>query len=280
MINQSDLKYFIELCKTLHVSRAAERLGISQPALSHCLKRLEAETGVVLFTRNKKGVLLTHAGQRVFEKAEDLIQKWDEVMASAKSENEMIAGTIRLGCHTAVAQYTLPKVLPQFLKDNPAVTVQLEHGLSRHVNEALISDRLDAGLVVNPSSHPDLVIKELTKDRVTLWKSQNLKNSDVLIIDPSLIQTQDLLKKLNKKGRFFKRTIESSSLEVISQMVVAGAGYGLLPERVIQAFGDGRISSPADSPSFQDRICLVFKSEFRKLKRGQALIESMATAKL
>ena len=149
MINQTDLKYFIELSKTLHVSRAAERLGISQPTLSHCLKRLEKETGVMLFIRTKKGVTLTQAGQRVFEKADDLIQKWDEIIDSAKSENEIVAGTIKLGCHTAVAQYTLPVVLPQFLKDNPNLTIQLQHGLSRQINEALISYRLDAGLVVN-----------------------------------------------------------------------------------------------------------------------------------
>jgi DNA-binding transcriptional LysR family regulator len=276
MINQTDLKYFLELSKTLHMSRAAERLGISQPTLSHCLKKIENETGIVLFTRTKKGVTLTQAGQRVFEKAEDLIQKWNEVLSSAKSENEEVAGMIRLGCHTAVAQYTLPKILPQFLKDNPAVNLQLQHGLSRHINEAVISDRLDIGVVVNPSPHPDLIIKEMTKDRVTIWKSVNLKNSDVLIYDPSLLQSQDLLKKLQKKGISFKRLIESSSLEVISQMVVAGAGCGILPERVIQAFNADHISALKDAPSFQDRICLVFKPEFRKLKRGQVLIESFS----
>lgn len=276
MISQIDIKYFIELAKTLHVSRAAERLGISQPTLSHCLKRLERETGVILFVRTKKGVTLTQAGQRVFEKADDLIQKWDELITIAKSENEVVAGVIKLGCHTAVAQYTLPVVLPDFLKANPAVTLQLQHGLSRHINEALISDRLDVGLVVNPSSHPDLVIKELIKDQVTLWKSENLKNPDVLIYDPSLIQSQALLKKLDKKGITFKRMIESSSLEVISQMVIAGVGYGILPSRVFHPSGADLVSSPKEAPAFQDRICLVFKPEFRKLKRGALLIDTMA----
>jgi DNA-binding transcriptional LysR family regulator len=87
------------------------------------------------------------------------------------------------------------------------------------------------------------------------------------------LQAQDLLKKLSKKGINFKRKIESSSLEVISQMVIAGTGYGILPERVIQAFGTDSASMMKEAPLFQDRICLVFKPEFRKLKRGQVFLE-------
>lgn len=273
MINQNDLKYFIELAKSQHVSRAAERLGVSQPALSHCMKRMEQETGLSLFLRSKKGVKLTAAGQRLFESSEVLLQNWQDVILAAKNEMQEVSGVIRLGCHTAVAQYTLPKFLPGFLKSNPQVTFQLEHGLSRHINEAIISGSLDVGLVVNPVSHPDLVIKEILKDRVTFWQSRNNQNKDLLIYDPSLLQSQNLLKKLGLKKIHFKRKMESSSLEVIAQMVVAGVGCGVLPERVIQAFASEQVMILPDAPSFQDRICLVFKPEFRRMKKGQAFID-------
>jgi DNA-binding transcriptional LysR family regulator len=272
MINQNDLKYFIELAQSQHVSRAAERLGVSQPALSHCMKRIEQETGLSLFLRSKKGVTLTAAGLRLFESSQTLLQNWQDVILAAKNEMQEISGVIRLGCHTAVAQYTLPKFLPRFLKSNPQVTFQLEHGLSRHINEAIISGSVDVGLVVNPISHPDLVIKEILKDRVTFWQSRNNQNKDLLIYDPSLLQSQSLLKKLGLKKIHFKRKMESSSLEVIAQMVVAGAGVGLLPERVIQAFASDQVLMMSEAPSFQDRICLVFKPEFRKMKKGQAFI--------
>ena len=77
MINQTDLKYFVEVAKSLHLTRAAERLGVTQPALSHCLKRLEAETKTVLFIRSKKGVSLTRSGQRLADQAIELIEKWN-----------------------------------------------------------------------------------------------------------------------------------------------------------------------------------------------------------
>lgn len=278
MINQTDLKYFLELCKTLHVSRAAERLGITQPALSHCLKRIEEETRLSLFIRTKKGLFLTDAGKRLSERAEELIQKWDDVLLAAQNEVEKVAGLIRFGCHSAVAQYTLPLFLGDFLQKYPDLNLLLSHGLSRHMSEDVVSQKLDAAFVVNPVPHLDLIIKEISRDRVTIWKSKNCVNRDVLIVEPSLLQTQDLQRKMQKKNIHFARVIESSSLEVIAQLVINGVGCGILPERVVKAFGGHQINSLKDAPEFHDRICLVYKSEFRRSKRGQALIESVSAA--
>ncbi len=276
MINQIDLKYFLELSKTLHVSRSAERLGITQPALSHCLKRIEVETKTQLFIRTKKGIYLTDAGKRLAESANELIQKWDEVLLSAQNEVQKVAGIIRFGCHTAVAQYTLPLFLGSLLQKNPELNIQLSHGLSRHMAEDVISQKLDAAFVVNPVPHLDLIIKEILKDRVTLWKTKSCLNPDVLIVDPSLLQTHDLLRKLQKKNFKFKRIIESSGLEVIAQLVLSGVGCGILPERVIKALSDHKdqkVQSVKDAPEFHDRVCLIYKSEFKKSMRGRTLIE-------
>ncbi len=272
MINQVDLQYFVELARVQHVSRAATRLGISQPTLSYSLKRIENEMGCELFVRTKKGVTLTSAGHKLLEQADALIHQWNEVLQSVKREVDDVSGLIKLGCHTAVAQYTLPAFLPDFLKTYPMINVTLHHDLSRHINESIMNDKLDIGIVVNPSPQPDLIIKEILKDRVLVWKSKQNQNPDVLIHDPKLIQTQDILKKLSKKGIHFKRLVESSSLEVIAKLVVAGAGCGILPERVIQAFNQDQVMPLKDSPQFFDRICLVYKPEFRRLKRAQVLI--------
>ena len=276
MINQTDLKYFLELSRTLHVSRAAERLGVTQPALSHCLKRIEHETKLSLFIRTKKGLFLTDAGRRLSDRAEELIQKWDDVLLAAQNEVQKVAGLIRFGCHPAVAQYTLPLFLADFLKQYPELTLQLSHGLSRHMAEDVISQKLDAAFVVNPVPHLDLIIKEISRDRVTIWKSKNCVNRDVLIVEPSLLQTQELQRKLQKKNIQFSRIIESSSLEVIAQLTINGVGCGILPERVVKAFGEHGIQALKDAPEFHDRMCLVYKTEFRKSRRGQALIETVS----
>lgn len=79
MINADDLRYFIELAKTLHVTRASERLGVSQPALSHCINRLETEKGRELFIRSKKGVTLNASGLKLYQASANLLKEWENL---------------------------------------------------------------------------------------------------------------------------------------------------------------------------------------------------------
>lgn len=275
MISQTDLKYFLELAKTLHLTRSAERLAITQPALSHSLKRLENEIGCELFVRSKKGLKLTSAGENLRNSADDLVSRWESIKASAINEVQTEQGLIKLGCHAAVAQYILKEFLPEFLKQYPGIQLQLVHGLSRHMTEQVISSVLDAAFAVNPVPHPDLIIKDICHDEVGLWRSRSCKNTDVLFVDTNLVQTQNIMGKLQKKGHRFARVIESSSLEVISNMVASGAGYGIVPSRVLKQFETSKLELVKDSPVFHDKICLVYKNEFRKLKRGEAFIRSV-----
>ena len=275
MISQTDLKYFIELAKTLHLTRASERLAVTQPTLSHSLKRLETEIGCELFIRSKKGLTLTSAGEKLKNSAGDLLWRWEEIKNSALGDVETEQGLIRLGCHTAVAQYVLKDVIPGFLKAFPQISIQLTHGLSRHMTEQVISTTLDVAFAVNPVEHPDLIIKEICFDEVCLWKSKNCLNDNVLFVDSNLVQSQNILGKLQKKGHKFSRVIESSSLEVISSLVASGAGAGIVPSRVIKQFVTEKLEKVKDSPVFNDRICLVYKNEFRKLKRGEVFIKAV-----
>ncbi len=263
----------MELAKTQHVSRAAERLGVTQPALSYSLNRIEQDLGTPLFLRSKKGIQLTPAGERFYEQAKVLQQQWEQIINAVSDEVNAPQGVIRLGCHTAVAQYTLPNFFPRFLKNYSKIKFYLSHGLSRHMTEDVISSRLDVAIAVNPVSHPDLVIKELCKDEVTVWKAKNCVNPNLLIHDPSLFQTQDILKKLNARGLQFDNFLESPSLEVIAQLMVSGTGCAILPARVVSTFTHKGIEQVKNAPVFNDRICLVYKPEFKKTRRGQVFVE-------
>jgi DNA-binding transcriptional LysR family regulator len=276
MIHPEALKYFLELAKTLHMSRAADRLGVTQPTLSHSLKRLEDQVGQPLFLRSKKGLQLTTAGERLREKAQDLLHSWEAVLTSVQDEVSEVKGRLRLGCHTAVAEYTLPLFLPEFLKEYPEVKLTLQHGLSRHMTEMVVSSQLDVAIAVNPQEHPDLVIKELTRDKVTVWIPKGCANMDLLLVEPHLLQSQDILSKLGKKGLHFARTLESASLEVLAQLMNAGTGCAILPERVVRAFSDVKVQAMKDAPVFEDRICVVYKPEFRKIKRGEVFLRALA----
>ncbi len=273
MISSTEIKYFIELAKTKHVTRASERLGVSQPTLSHCLKRIEEEVGAQLFIRSKKGVELTAAGKRFYDGALELQEQWSHVVQSVQDELDLPKGLIKLGCHTAVASYTLPAFLPKLTNLYPNIRLQLQHGLSRHMTEDVISSRLDVALAVNPTPNDDLIIKEVCRDMMTLWCPKANRKSKTLLLDPNLLQSQEILKKLGKWGSVFNNHIESSSLEVIAQLLGAGVGYAILPKRLVDSISAGDIEMVKNAPIVHDRVCLIFKSEFRKTKRGRTFID-------
>lgn len=274
----SELNYFIEVANTLNLSRAAERLGVSQPALSLAIQRLESSFGVPLLVRTKSGVNLTTGGRKLVTQARSLLHEWERIRSEALKDETEISGRYTVGCHPSVALYSLPSVLPELLRSNPLLEFKLVHDLSRKITEEVISFKVDFGIVVNPVEHPDLVIKQLLKDEVSFWVSPARDvNHDVLICDPELLQTQSLLKQLTKKAGAFKRTMTSSNLEVITELVAAGAGVGILPSRVASRVKSrGLKPFMADAPKFYDRICLVYRADAQRSKSSRkiaALIE-------
>ena len=268
--SSSDLTYFIEVAQTMNLSRAAERLGLSQPSLSLSIQRLEHEVGAKLFIRSKKGVSLTSAGKVLLASSRELMQKWEAIREKALASESQVKGLFRIGCHPSVALYSLPGFLPQALVQFKELEVQLLHDLSRKIVERIISLEIDIGIVVNPVKHPDLVIHKLCEDEVTYYTSSvtsninnNLSSTEkVLICDPDLIQTQSLMK--FKKGEFkdFNRYLTTSNLEVVTSLTGSGCGIGIIPGRV--AALSNQLKKIPNAPIFRDEICLIYRIENRQ----------------
>jgi LysR family transcriptional regulator, cell division regulator len=282
MPSAAELNYFLEVAHTLNLSRAAERLGISQPALTIAIRRLEDSLGQPVLLRGKTGVRLTRAGEKLTIQARALLQEWEKITADASKDASEIRGRFTLGCHPSVALYTLPFVMPRLLTEYPDLEIQLTHDLSRKITEDVISFKIDFGIVVNPTPHPDLVIIPLINDEVTLWVNEEGGGkqalSGVLIYDPALVQIQQILRKLDQKKLGIKRTITSGNLEVITALVGCGVGIGILPGRVA-----GRIKTPklvelpGSWPIFKDKICLVYRADAQKSKAGQIISKQIVS---
>lgn len=264
MISPNDLSYFMEIANTQNISRASERIGISQPSLTLAIKRIEQTLGTDILIRSKKGVSLTKAGQKLLKHSKSLVQYWEKIKTEALSSVNEVVGNISIGCHPSVGLYTLEKFLPSLLGEYPELEVSLHHDLSRNIAEQVISMKIDVGLVINPVKHPDLIIKKLLEDTVTLWSSG--KNEDVLICDPELLQTQDIMKRLKKRGFKFSRVITTSSLENVTSLCSAGVGVGIVPTRIVKRLGQGKISKLQNAPSFIDHLCVVYRVENKNVQ--------------
>lgn len=276
-INPSDLRYFLEVTKTLNISRAAERLDVGQPAVSQSLQRIERILGVLVFDRFKTGVQLTPAGRRFLNDGLKALEVWESLNVAAQSAETAVEGRYSIGCHTAVAAYSLPHFVRSLLVTYPRLELILKHGLSREITAEVISFKIDFGLVMNPIQHPDLVIKYLCEDRISCWKT-GTTIMDTLIFDPALSQSQVLIKKISHALKI-KRHLTSSSLETIAILTAQGCGIGLIPQKIASLHRNLTLVNK-NLPFALDRLALVYRADRTFTASSRVIVDAILRSKI
>lgn len=274
--SSDELRYFVEIAVAENLTRAAERLGVTQPSLSLALNRLEHSVGTKLLHRGKSGVKLTSAGKKVLSETQDLLARWAKIKHDAIDAKDKPEGHLRLGIHPSVAIYSLPLFMPTIYEKYPKLNIRLVHDLSRRITENVIQWDLELGLVINPVKHPDLVSKKVIEDQVGFFSTPKADQT-VVIYDPDLLQSQNLIGKARKQGFTFTREVQCSNLEVIKELALAGLGVGLLPGRVI---GDGRnkLFPIKNMPVFKDELFLIYRVENKELMSLRVVVDETLDA--
>lgn len=274
----TDLLAFLEVATAGSLTRAAERLGVSQPSVTVAMQRLERRVGVPLLVRSKQGVSLTRPGQLLATRAQGLVGEWEALARTVSDEAEEPQGRLTIGCHVTVARHWLPRLLPPVLSRWPRLEVHVVHELSRRVNDLVAAHELDLGLVVNPLRHPDLVIRELATDVFTAWDVRG-QLSPTALFDPDLRQAQTILQQLQRRGVHFSRTVTSSSLETLAHLAAAGVGTAILPTHLaLQMQPTLRPPRVSKLPRVIDSICLVSRAEALRLKSRRSVFEALRDA--
>lgn len=269
-----DIKYFITVSETLNITRASEIIGISQPALSYAVKRLETELGGLLLIRLKNGIQLTKLGEEFKLRSRRLLYEWEQARNLANPESGLVQGSYTFAVHPSVALYTLECFMPKLQVDFPGLGFNFIHGLSREMTEKVISWEADFGLIVNPIKHPDLVIIKLCNDEVTIFHAKNAQ--DKLIYDQNLAQSQYILNKIGKKT-YFNGALSTANLEVVAKLTSLGLGYGLLPTKVASQYK--HLKKLEEAPVFKDEICLVYRPEKHNNLVSKKIIQSIKSSK-
>jgi DNA-binding transcriptional LysR family regulator len=239
---------------------------VTQPAVSQAVKKLEERFGAQLLLRNRKRVTASSAGGTLARGAMVAFEALGEAVDQIADELSEPRGRIRLGCHESLGAYALPGFMARFLRSYPAVELTLWNGTSREVERALVDGRVDLGLVVNPSRHPDTVVQPLFKDTVELIHSERvavpateLLASLPLLYVPELVQSQHILAALGKRKLAAARLLPCSSLELVKNLVLDRVGVGILPHRVAaHGVPRGRLRSASPPlPRYRDQVALV-----------------------
>lgn len=275
ILSPQDVLYFHSIAETENLRAAAERLHVTQPALSHSLKRLEEAAGGSLFERTSKGLKLTSLGRRFLSESRAALDVWSKL--SSVSEENPVPRRLKIGMHPSVATYFVSDFLKEIRKIYQNLGLDLIHGLSRDLTRMVIEGELDAAVAINPVRSPGLVIRELMTDTVALVGLRSNITSDHIIYDPALAQSQWLLKALDKKGVHFTSETHSGNLEVIRSLAESGLGVAILPLRVAALARVKLQVVGTDGPIYRDRLCFVCRPHFPKNTLGGDVLQAAKT---
>lgn len=169
--NQLELRhflYFLVLSETLHYREAAERLHISQSALSQQIMRLETIVGEVLFIRSNRKVMLSEAGFLLKEEARLIINQLEHSMERWRYKMEGGEGIIRIGFVASAMQVFLPKVINKFARKHPKIKFYLQELSNKDQLTALENKELDIGFVRTRLTAASLTRMSVFKENLTL----------------------------------------------------------------------------------------------------------------
>ncbi len=265
-----ELRAFIEVAEQGNISSAARQIGLTQPALSFSIKKMEDALGVDLFLRSKKGVHLTRAGETLLLRSRDLMRSFQQLKDAINANEQEVRGIYTLGVHGTIATYILPRFYPGLLTENPDVELRLVHDLSRNIADGVIRFKTDFGIVVDPPKHPDLVIVPLYRDEFKFWVCDQpsaladcSKPHGLVACNPQLLRTATLMREATRTGLVHgnARVLHTSELELIAHLVAGGHAAGVLPATIAKGRPGPPLVGMRDSPVFRDLICLIYRHD-------------------
>lgn len=235
-MQRTDLQIIATLAEEGNMRKAAERLFVSQPALSQRLHSIEEDWGTPIFVRSKRGLALTPAGEEIAIYAKETLIKEEEVRESIAGHQSEVYGTLKLAVTSIIGQYWLPQILKKFLAKYPHVKISLVTGWSSEILQHMYEADCHIGIIRgDPKWRGEKI--HLFSDALhlvdtTLTSIDELETSEKTYVQFRSDSTyyQEIQEWWHHQ--FLKppeRTMIVDQIETCKQMAVNGIGYAILP---------------------------------------------------
>ncbi|MBI2320176.1 MAG: LysR family transcriptional regulator [Betaproteobacteria bacterium] len=239
------LRSFAAVAELGHLTRAAERVHVSQPALSAQIKALEEELGVRLFERNPGGMALTRAGERLLEQTEKVLAAAEELKNAAKALRGEIAGRLRIGTVLSPELIRLGEFFGRAMERFPLLELEFHNQVSGEAIEAVRDGSLDGSFYFGDIPHQSvtgLALREMAY-RVTApaaW-AERVRQADwegiaalPWVLTPPISSHNHLVQQMFRSHGVAApaKLVEADQEPVVASLVVSGAGVSLMREDV------------------------------------------------
>ena len=289
-VNFLHLKYFLMVAEELNITRAAERLYISQQSLSSHISNMERELNVKLFTRSPK-LALTYAGDQLVQTATQIIDLYSQYLSKVGDINRHYLGVLRVGISHTCGLALLPDILPRFREEFPMEDFSLYEGNSNQLEDELSHGRVDLVICFQPIMLDGVETVPLTQQRLVMVVPRSF--TDQLFGDQAEVIREQfsngadigafqsmpfvLIKRGNRTrsivDQYFSRyyfkpklILETENTVTTLAMAQAGVGITICPELFLRA-----IPAASASSAGVDFFPLTDPSTFSRLIAGYRL---------
>ncbi len=246
-----EVKGFFYVAHCGSFTGAAEKLGLTQPAISLQVKRLERQLGERLFDRQGRGIRLTPAGEALFSQAEEVVRKFEELERVSVEIKDLDRGRLSIGASDTTSMFVLPELLRNFVEAFPKVELAISSSFSAGVLAAVRSGDVELGVVTLPVSDRDTehleIIPLASGDLVCIAPADHALAGNETIAVGSLAgerlislerrsATQSRIDELLESAGLDRLpSIEFSSFEIVKRYVEAGIGVALVPRSAVSS---------------------------------------------
>ena len=281
------LRTFQQVCRLKSFSRAAEKLGVTQPAISAQIRSLEKEVGARLFDRDGGKVTFTAAGCLFEPFAEHCLQCQSHIFVAVNELYRSARGEVSVSASEATSLYVLPSVFAQYKKHYTRVNLNIVRAEHQRSLEAVMNRDVDFAIVSTPVKDPRLVVHVIHRDDIVLAvaPAHPLATRDTIKPDEMLQYPLLLLKQGRQRtllNNFFdsfdahpRIAMELDSSELLKRLICAELGMGVLPRiNVMDDVHSGLLRTvKVDGMRLHRELALIFRKDRTLSHAAQVFLE-------
>ena len=257
---------FVEVCRFLNFSQAAEALNTTQPAVSLAVKELESHYGVALFERMNRRVYLTPAGEALLATAQDVLRGFQEAEETLGQGRPL---ALRVGANVSFGEAGLAQVLGRFRQEHPQVRLRALVANSDKIQSLLAENQLDVGIVdglgvserlrAQPLYQEDLVLAAAPGRFPAPATVEELAALPLLLREPGSGLRSSVDRVFSQQGLAPQPLLESTSTAALAQAAKAGLGVAILPEALAQRESGLQVGTVPEVRFFRQFACALHR---------------------
>lgn len=270
-IDFDGIQAFVTVAELGGFHKAAERLNITQTALTRRVQKLEAYLDLKLLDRTTRFVRLTSVGEDFLPQARSIVHEMSAAVNRLKDKSKHSSGNFTLSCVPTMAAYILPNLIRLYAEKFPNNRIRLVDATSYQVREAVLSNQAEVGISIHGEKHPNLIETQLFEDPLMFFcrenhplsKKKSVRWSDMsdanLIVVSNFVATRVFMNyQLAKRGISLSGAYEVQHHATAINLVAAGVGCSILPS---SSCGDndrpGVIRIPLIDPIVKRKVVLI-----------------------